>query len=111
MTWSSGEESGMPIKIMLTERGAAPMIVCDICGIWIQRADVGGYAWSEQRTELGSLHDVAFVHKGDCFLTYESRQGTATMDMPLEVLLPYLAASLEVNWEAATNLAEYFSTQ
>jgi hypothetical protein len=100
----------MPIKIMLTERGAAPVIVCDVCGAWIERADDGGSAWKEERPESGRLHEVAFVHKGCCFLAYEAEHGTSTHDMPLEVLLPYLAANLDVDWEGATTMAKHFST-
>ena len=65
----------MPIKIMLTDRGAAPVILCDVCGAWIDRADEGMYAWSEQHHESGALHDVAFVHKGDCFASYLAQHG------------------------------------
>ncbi len=100
----------MPIKIMLTERGAAPVIVCDVCDAWIERADDGAYAWNEERPESGKLHEVAFVHKGRCFLAYEAEHGSSTCDMPLEVLLPYLAANLDVDWEGATTTAKYYSS-
>jgi hypothetical protein len=99
----------VPIKIMLTNRGASPVIVCDVCGAWIERADDGGFAWSEARAESGTLHEVAFVHKGRCFLTYEAEHGTSTRDMPLDVLLPYLVVSLDVDWDAATTMAKYYS--
>ena len=102
--------AGMPIKIMLTDRGAAPVIVCDICGAWIERVDDGACAWNEVRFGSGTLHEVAFVHKGRCFLVYEAEHGSSTRDMPLEVLLPYLAANLDVDSEGATSLAKYFST-
>jgi hypothetical protein len=100
----------MPIEIMLTERGAASVIVCDVRGAWIERADAGGYAWNEERPGSGTLHEVASVHKGRCFLAYEAEHGSSTRDMPLEVLLPYLAANLDVDWEGATTMAKHFST-
>jgi hypothetical protein len=100
----------MPIKIMLTDRGASPVIVCDVCGAWIERADDGGYAWNEERPESATLHEVAFVHKGRCFLAYEAKHGSSTCDMPLEVLLPYLAANLDVNREGAIRLAKNYSS-
>src|SRR5262249_49242205 len=109
MAGSGDEESSMPIKIMLTESGAAPVIICDVCGAWIERAENGAYTWAEKRTESGSLHEVAFVHKDNCFVAYEPEQGAVIRDMPLDVFLPFLAASLEVNWETATTLARYFS--
>lgn len=64
----------MPIKIMLTECGAAPVVVCNVCGAWIERANDGGYAWNKERPESGALHEVAFVLKGRCFLAYEAEQ-------------------------------------
>jgi hypothetical protein len=100
----------MPIKIMLTDRSAAPVIVCDVCGAWIERADDGGYAWNEERPDSGTLHEVAFVHKGRCFLAYEAEHGTSVCDMPLEVLFPYLVASLDIDWTAATTMARYYSS-
>jgi hypothetical protein len=96
----------MPIKIMLTDRAAAPVIVRDVSGAWIERADDGGYPSNEERPESGTLHEVAFVHKGRCFLAYETEHGSSTCDMPLKVLL---AANLHVDWEGATTMAKYYS--
>ena len=99
----------MPIKIMATEHGDKPIIVCDVCGARIERSDDGAYAWNDQPPIPGRMHDMAFVHKGDCLLTYEAEQGaSSTSDMPLDVLLPYLAVNLELDWEAATKLASTF---
>jgi hypothetical protein len=100
----------MPIKIVLTNRGASPVIVCDVCGAWIERTDEGGYAWSESRPESGTLHEVAFVHEDRCLHAYEAEHGASTHDMPLEVLVPYLVASLEVDRTAATTMAKYYSS-
>jgi hypothetical protein len=98
----------MPIKIMLTDQAAKPVVICDVCEAWIERAEDGAYAWNEERTQSGMLREVAFVHKGRCLLTYLADHGSSTSDMPLEVLLPYLAANLDVDWAAATAMAEYF---
>ncbi len=100
----------MPTKIMLTDCGAAPVIVRDVSGAWIERADDGGIPGTRERPESGTLHEVTFVHKGRCFLAYEAEHGSFTHDMPLEVLLPYLAANLAVDWEGATMMATHFST-
>ena len=100
----------MPIKIMLTDRGAAPVVICDVCGAWIQRADEGGYAWTQEQTESGTLYDVAFLHKGKCFITYEAEHGSLVADMPLNVFLPYLAVSLDIDWESAVRMATHFGT-
>jgi hypothetical protein len=100
----------MPIRIMLTDRGASPVILCDVCGAWIERADDGAYAWNEERPESGTLHEMAFVHKENCLLAYEAEHSSSMRDMPLDVFLPYLAASLSVDWRAATTMAKYFST-
>jgi hypothetical protein len=98
----------MPTKIMLTDCGAAPVIVRDVSGAWIERADDGGIPGTRERPESGTLHEVAFVHKGRCFLAYEAEHGASTCDMPLEVLLPYLVASLDVHWPAATTMAKHY---
>ena len=100
----------MPIKIMLTNRGAAPVIVCDVCGAWIERAGAGGYAWNEERSESGTLHELVFVHKDQCLRAHEAEHGTSTPDMPLEGILPYLVASLGIDWTAATTIAKYYSS-
>jgi hypothetical protein len=99
----------MTIKTKLTERGAAPVVVCDVCGAWIARRS-RGYLWNDERPESGTLHEVAFVHKGRCLLAYEAEHGACARDMPLKVLLPYLAANLDVDWEGATTMAKHFST-
>jgi hypothetical protein len=99
----------MPIKIMLTDYGASPVVICDVCGAWIQDGEEGAYAWSQENIDSGSLHDIAFVHKGRCLQKYVS-QHSAVADMSLNVLLPYLVASLGVDWRAASRMAKYFST-
>lgn len=101
----------MPIKIMLTNHGAVPIILCDVCGARIERADDGAYAWDEQRPESGALHDLTIMHRGDCFAAYEAEHGPSTRDMPLIVLLPYLATNLSADWKAETAMAAHFSTQ
>ena len=100
----------MPIKIMLTNRGAAPVIVCDVCGAWIERADDGSYAWNQERPEAGTLQEMAFVHQDRCLRAYEAEHGPSTQDMPLEVLVPLLVASLDVDWTAATTMAKFYSS-
>src|SRR4051794_28529156 len=110
MDVTSEETARMPIKIMLTNRGASPVVVCDVCGAWIDRADDGGYAWSQDRFESGTMCNMVFVHKGNCFRTYEAEHGAATCDMPLNVLFPYLVANLSIDWDAATRMAMHFST-
>ncbi len=100
----------MPTKIMLTNRGAAPVVICDVCGAWIQRAEEGCYAWTQGQTEAGTLREVAFLHTGECFIRYEAKHGPFVADMPLNVFLPYLAVNLDVDWESAVRMATYFGT-
>ena len=100
----------MPIKIMLTDRGATPVILCDVCGAWIERAEDGAYTWHEERPDSGTLCEMAFVHRGNSLIAYDAEHSTSTSDMPLDVLLPYLVASLDVDWKAATRMAQRFST-
>jgi hypothetical protein len=49
----------VPIKIMWTDQGAKPVIFCDVCGEWIQRAEDGAYAWNEERPDSGTLYALA----------------------------------------------------
>lgn len=100
----------MPIKIMLTDRGAAPVVICDVCGAWIQLAEEGCYAWTQEQTESGTLHEVAFLHTGECFIRYEAEHGSFVADMPLNVFVPYLAVSFGIDWESAVSMATYFAT-
>ena len=99
----------MPIKLMLTHQGAKPVILCDVCGAWIESADEGAYAWNEERPDSGTLCELVFVHKGTCLLGYLNERGSSVGDMPLETLFPILVANLGVDWEAATRTAQHFS--
>jgi len=99
----------MGLAIMLTNQGAAVAALCDVCGAWIETAAEGGYAWNQTRDESGAIFPLVLVHKGNCFLTYEAAHPDA-MDMELSVLPPYLAASLDVDWDKAIRLARCFST-
>jgi hypothetical protein len=100
----------MPIKVMLTDRGASPIVVCDACGAWIERAEDGAYAWSEESSEFGTICEMVFVHKGRCLEAFEKEHGVTTRDMSLDVLLPYLAANLCIEWDDAMKMARYFSS-
>ena len=104
------EEVGYADQDHVDRPWASPVILCDVCGAWIERADDGAYAWNEERPESGTPHEMAFVHKENCLLAYEAEHSSSMRDMPLDVFLPYLAASLSVDWRAATTMAQYFST-
>ena len=100
----------MPIKIMVNDRGATPIVVCDFCGAWIDKAEDGSYEWDDNDPRTVSLQEVFFLHNEDCVLAFERQHGKALYSMPLDVLIPYLATNLGVDWAAAYKRAKYFST-
>jgi hypothetical protein len=100
----------MPIKIMLTEKGAGPVIVCDYCGERIERALDANYEWDGEPQIAGDLREVYLVHK-KCSEANERKVGSLLDSNELHIMLPYLADNLKVNWEAARKHADEMSQE
>lgn len=91
----------MPIKMMNTDRGSGPIVVCDGCGERIEHAMDANYVWDCRDDRAGTVHDVYFVHKGDCDRVVEARLVSfpdSLCSMELKVMLPYLASNLTLEW-------------
>jgi hypothetical protein len=99
----------MPLAIRLTDRGAAPVIICDFCGGQIENASDGNYEWDGEDYRNGTLHEVFFVHKETCSHLHERQRGKLLDSMELDVLLPFMAANLGVEWDHALKRAAYFA--
>jgi hypothetical protein len=88
-----------------TDRGAGPVFLCDHCGERITEVKLANYVWDDKGAVPGDVLDVYFVHKGDCDRALEARltggRPERLASMELNVLLPYLASNLGVDWEEA----------
>jgi hypothetical protein len=98
----------MGIRIENTTDGAVPVIVCDYCGTRIHAARHGNYEWAGLSTDIGKRMSVYFLHKW-CSPAHEKQHGIMLDSMELSVLLPYLAQSLQLDWEEASVYAEILS--
>jgi hypothetical protein len=98
----------MGIRIENTTHGAAPVIVCDYCGIRIHAARDGNYEWAGLSTEPGKRMAVDFLHKW-CSPAHEAQRGIILDSMELAVMLPQLAHNLQLDWEEASFYAEILS--
>ena len=98
----------MPIKIMLTERGAGPVVICDYCNKRIEDAREANYEWDGEVHRPGELLEVAFLHK-NC--AWERQRRTARLFDSMEMidLVPYLADNLHLDWETARKHAQTMS--
>ncbi len=97
----------MALRIRLTDQGAAPVIICDFCGEQIENSSDGNYEWNGEEYRNGMLHEVFFVHKENCSRLHERRHGKVLDSMELDVLLPFMAANLGVEWDRALKHAAY----
>jgi hypothetical protein len=100
----------MPIKMMQTESGAGPIVVCDQCGKRIDDASEASYIWNESSYEPGSLHDVYFVHSR-CDEALQRQVGEMPNSQSLIILMPYLVSNLNVDWDEAKKYAELNSEE
>jgi hypothetical protein len=94
----------MGIRIENTTNGAIPVIICDYCGTRIHAARDGNYEWAGVSSELGACMALYFLHKW-CSPAHEAQHGIVLDSMELAVLMPYLAESLQLDWDEATTYA------
>lgn len=97
----------MPIKMMTTDRGAGPVIICDFCHERITDASQANYIWDDDGAGAGDLSDVYFVHSTqECDKGLQNRVGKI-MDnsQELSLMIPYLIDNLNVDMEHAKKYA------
>lgn len=96
------------IRIENTNSGAVPVIICDYCGTRIHAAQDGNYEWAGVSTTPGSRMAIYFLHKW-CSPAHEAQHGIILDSMELAVMLPYLAQSLQLDWDEASRHTETLS--
>ncbi len=98
----------MPVKVFRTERGAGPVIVCDYCGERIENAKEANYEWDDDGLRPGEI-TVAFLLHKKCARQHQVEFGKHLDSMEMNVMLPYLAHNLMVDWDDAQRHAEFMS--
>lgn len=98
----------MGIRIENTEDGAIPVVVCDYCSTRIHAAQDGNYEWAGVTSAPGERMVVYFLHKW-CSPAHEAQHGIVLDSMELPVLMPYLAESLQLDWDEAAKYAHLLS--
>lgn len=103
----------MPIKMMQTDSGAGPVIVCDFCGERIKEASEANYIWDDKDAEAGSLTDIYFVHnRRHCDEGLQRQMGKMIDNSAeLPILIPYLIRNLNVDMEHAEKYAAIASEE
>lgn len=103
----------MPIKMMQTDRGAGPVIVCDFCGERITEASEANYIRDDEGVEAGSLTDIYFVHnRRRCDEGLQRQMGMRIDNSAgLPILIPYLIHNLNVDMEHAAKYAAIASEE
>jgi hypothetical protein len=92
----------MPIVIEYRDGRSCPRVQCDQCGGLIETADEANYEFG--RAPEGESVPVRFVHRRPECSRVADPLGTG--DMPLDVLLVYLADNLRVDMDEAREHAE-----
>ncbi len=86
----------MPLKIEMTDFGAAPVVLCDHCGEPIVDARDGNYQWLADTDGGTARRYVFFTHKRCCHAFEQGRGGAAAWyAMELVDLLSYLAQAMQ----------------
>jgi len=99
--------------MMVTERGAGPVVICDFCQERITDATQANYIWDDNGVSAGSLTDVYFVHNsGPCDQGLQNQLGKMIDNsQELSLLIPYLIQNLNVNLERAEKYAALASEE
>lgn len=98
----------MGIRIENTDSSAIPVNVCNYCGTRIHAARDGNYELAGLSSAPGERMALYFLHKW-CSPAHEAQHGIVLDPMELAVLMPYLADSLELDWDEATTFAHLLS--
>jgi len=81
----------MPIKMLSTEQGTRPLILCDQCGKRIEEGSRANVIWNDSSFEQGALSDVLFVHSLNCDQAFQRQRGMVANSMELDLWMVDLA--------------------
>lgn len=95
----------MPIRMMVTENGAGPVLVCDYCGERIVDTDGVNCIWKDESYEPGTFSEVYIVHN-QCDEPLQHRIGMMPNSTELDILFPQLVDNVNMDWEKAEKRAE-----
>ncbi len=91
----------MPIKMWINERGAGPVVICDLCGMRIMDARDANYEWDGEVHQEGSILDVAFLHK-KCSALRQHLSPRLYDSNELTDLTPLLGNNINQEWDDYT---------